>query len=52
MADATGMLSGVAANIVATGGAGAIPNPALGGMPTAGAVGLITGAGASINTLW
>lgn len=52
MADATGCFSGACANLAASGGAGAIPNPLFGGCPTAGVVGAIVGAGASINTLW
>jgi hypothetical protein len=52
MADATGILSGAAANLVATGGACAIPNPLLGGMPSSSVVGLIVGVSASINTFW
>lgn len=51
-ADAIGVLSGAAANLIATGGAGAIPNPLLGGVPTAGAVGVVVGAGASLNSIW
>ena len=48
LADAVGAVTGAAANIGATAGAGALPNPALGGLPTAGVVGAISGAGASI----
>ncbi len=47
LSDAAGMLTGVAGSLVATGGGSALPNPFLGGMPTAGAVGLVVGAGAN-----
>jgi hypothetical protein len=49
LADAAGCVAGAAGSVAATGGASAIPNPALGGLPTASLVGVIAGAGASIN---
>ena len=50
--DATGALAGALAAGATTGGAAFVPNPLLGGIPTAGVVGAITGAAASINSLW
>jgi len=47
--DAIGCVSGALGNLAASGGAGAIPNPLFGGCPTAGVVGAIAGAGASLN---
>jgi len=52
MADATGLLTSASVSVVATGGLSAVPNPLLGGLPTASVVGLIGGAGASVGTLW
>ena len=43
------MVAGVAGAIAGTVGAAGIPNPALGGIPPAGVVGVISGAGASIR---
>lgn len=42
--DAISVVGAAAMSIVESGGASAIPNPLLGGMPTAGAIGLIGGA--------
>ncbi len=50
LSDAAGAVTGCAVSLVQTGGATAIPNPAFGGIPTAGVVGVIAGAGASINS--
>lgn len=47
LADAAGLVAGAASAVAASGGAAAIPNPALGGLPTASLVGLIQGAGQS-----
>ncbi|NBC07357.1 MAG: hypothetical protein GVY26_09210 [Bacteroidetes bacterium] len=52
LADATGLVSGAAASVVSSGGAAAVPNPALGGLPTASVVGVVTGAAASVNKAW
>lgn len=49
LADAAGALTAAAISLVNTGGASAIPNPALGGIPTAGVIAVIGGAGASIT---
>ena len=48
ISDAVGAVAAVGASLVSSGGATAIPNPALGGIPTAGVVGLIYGASASV----
>jgi hypothetical protein len=47
LADAAGVVAGAGASLAATGGAAAIPNPALGGLPTASVVGVVVGLGAS-----
>lgn len=47
LADALGVVSGAVSSVISSGGASALPNPALGGLPTAGAVGLVSGASAS-----
>lgn len=44
ISDAVGAVAGVATSLVSSGGATAIPNPLLGGIPTAGVVGVISGA--------
>lgn len=44
LADAVGLVGGALSSMVATGGASALPNPALGGMPTASAAGLVSAA--------
>jgi hypothetical protein len=49
LADALGATSAVMSSLVATGGASAIPNPALGGIPTAGVIGVIGGAAMSLG---
>jgi hypothetical protein len=48
-ADGVGMVGGALNSLISTGGASAIPNPLLGGVPTAGAVAVIGGAVASGN---
>lgn len=48
ISDAVGAVAGVATSLVSSGGATAIPNPALGGIPTAGVVGIISGASTSV----
>jgi len=48
LADAAGAVTTAAISLVNSGGLTAIPNPALGGIPTAGVVAVIGGAGASI----
>ena len=47
--DAIGCVTGALGNLASSGGAGALPNPLFGGCPTAGVVGAIAGAGASLN---
>lgn len=49
LADATGAVSAAATSLVASGGASAIPNPLFGGIPTAGVIAVIGGAGMSIG---
>lgn len=49
LADAAGALTAAAISLVNSGGASAIPNPAFGGIPTAGVIAVIGGAGASIT---
>lgn len=49
LADTVGIATGAIGSVTATGGASALPNPLLGGVPTASAVGLVTGVGASIG---
>lgn len=51
-ADALGVLTGAANSLIASGGASAIPNPAFGGIPTAGVIGAVTGASASLGSVW
>ncbi len=47
LADCIGAVTGGVSSVISSGGATAIPNPGLGGLPTASAVAIITGAGAS-----
>ena len=47
LTDMVGTVAGATSAVVATGGAAAIPNPAFGGMPTAGVIGVIQGVAAS-----
>ncbi|MBK8502553.1 MAG: hypothetical protein IPL46_10245 [Saprospiraceae bacterium] len=49
LADAVGVVGGAAGSVAASGGAAALPNPLLGGLPTASLVGVISGATASIT---
>ena len=49
LSDYVGIVTGATAAVVATGGAAAIPNPALGGLPPASVIGLIEGAGMSLG---
>lgn len=51
-ADATGIVTGAVNAVISSGGAAAVPNPALGGLPTASVIGLVTGAGASVAKAW
>ena len=50
LTDVTGLVSSATAAVVTTSGWAVLPNPALGGLPTASVAGVILGAGASINT--
>ncbi|MBL7829826.1 MAG: hypothetical protein JNK41_02270, partial [Saprospiraceae bacterium] len=47
LSDATGIIGGATRAIVASGGAAALPNPAFGGIPSAGIAGLVGGATSS-----
>jgi hypothetical protein len=49
VADAVGIVGGAAGSVAASGGASAIPNPLLGGLPTASLVGVIVGATSSVQ---
>lgn len=49
LSDAIGILGGAIASVVDSGGASALPNPLLGGVPTASVVGLVVGATASVT---
>lgn len=52
MTDVTCMVGAAVTSVIATGGASAIPNPLLGGLPTASAIAVVAGAVGSLNTLW
>ena len=45
--DGIAMLAGAANSVIASGGTSAIPNPLFGGVPTAGVIGVVSGAAAS-----
>jgi hypothetical protein len=49
LADAIGCASAATTSVLASGGTSAIPNPLLGGIPTAGAIGAVAGVAASAN---
>lgn len=50
--DVIGAVAGAAGALIASGGAAAVPNPLLGGMPTAGAYALVSGGFASAHSAW